>query len=81
MSTHVLRERVDPPPLVVTDAKGRRSKIWDIAPSLHCSIIGTCLSAAELRQFFVKLGDATAKTATDHTLHSYAFAPRESTIF
>jgi hypothetical protein len=24
-----------------------------------------------LRQFFVKLGDATAKTATDHTLHSY----------
>jgi len=71
MSTHVLRERADPPPLVVTDAKGRRSKIWDIAPSLHCSIIGTCLSAAELRQFFVKLGDATAKTATDHTLHSY----------
>jgi hypothetical protein len=71
MSTHVLRERADPPPLVVTDAKGRRSKIWDIAPTLHCSIIGTCLSAAELRQFFVKLGDATAKTATDHTLHSY----------
>jgi len=67
----VLRERADPPPLVVTDAKGRRSKIWDIAPTLHCSIIGTCLSAAELRQFFVKLGDATAKTATDHTLHSY----------
>ena len=71
MSTHVLRERADPPPLVATDAKGRRSKIWDIAPTLHCSIIGTCLSAAELRQFFVKLGDATAKTATDHTLHSY----------
>jgi hypothetical protein len=71
MSTRVLRERADPPPLVVTDAKGRRSKIWDIAPSLHCSIIGTCLSAAELRQFFVKLGDATAKTATDYTLHSY----------
>jgi hypothetical protein len=38
---------------------------------LHCSIIGTCLSAAELRQFFVKLGDASAKTASDHTLHSY----------
>jgi cell division protein FtsB len=59
------------PPLVVTDARGRRSKIWDIAPTLHCSIIGTCLSAAELRQFFGRLGDASAKTASDHTLHSY----------
>ena len=58
-------------PLVVTDARGRRSKLWDITPALHCSIIGTCLSAAELRQFFVKLGHATAKTASDHTLHSY----------
>ncbi len=71
MSTLVLRGRDDPPPLVVTDAKGRRSKIWDITPSLHCSIIGTCLSAAELRQFFVKLGEVSAKTASDHTLHSY----------
>jgi hypothetical protein len=54
----------------MTDTKGRRSKIWDIAPALHCSIIGTCLSATELRQFFVKLGDSAAKTASDHTLHS-----------
>ena len=51
------RRENDLPPLVATDAKGRRCKIWDIAPSLHCSIIGTCLSAAELRQFFTKLGD------------------------
>jgi Uncharacterized protein conserved in bacteria (DUF2325) len=71
VSTLLLRGRDDPPPLVVTDAKGRRSKLWDIAPSLHCSIIGTCLSAAELRQFFVKLGEPSAKTASDNTLHSY----------
>ncbi len=69
-SALLLRGRNDPLPLVMADAKGRRSKIWDIAPSLHCSIIGTCLSAAELRQFFVKLGDADARTASDHTLHS-----------
>lgn len=57
-------------PLVVSDPKGhRRSKIWDISPHFHCSIVGTCLSAAELRQFFVKLGEADAKTATDHVLH------------
>jgi hypothetical protein len=66
----LLRGRNEPPPLVMTDAKGRRSKIWDIAPTLHCSIIGTCLSAAELRQFFIKVGDAEARTASDHTLHS-----------
>ncbi len=69
-SVLLLRGRNEPPPLVTADAKGRRSKIWDIAPLLHCSIIGTCLSAAELRQFFIKLGDADARTASDHTLHS-----------
>lgn len=70
-STLLLRGRDDPPPLVVTDAKGRRSKLWDMAPSLRCSIIGTCLSAAELRQFFVKIGEVSARTASDHTLHSF----------
>jgi hypothetical protein len=69
-SALLLRGRNEPPPLVMADAKGRRSRIWDIAPTLHCSIIGTCLSAAELRQFFIKLGDADARTASDHTLHS-----------
>jgi hypothetical protein len=69
-STLLHRERANPP-LVMVDPKGtRRSKIWDISPTLHCSIIGTCLSAAELRQFFVKLGDVDARTATDHALHS-----------
>jgi hypothetical protein len=69
-SALLLRGRNEPAPLVMADAKGRRSKIWDIAPTLHCSIIGTCLSAAELRQFFIKHGDADAKAASDHTLHA-----------
>ena len=69
-SALLFRGRNDPLPLVMADAKGRRSRIWDIAPTLHCSIIGTCLSAAELRQFFIRLGDADARTASDHTLHS-----------
>jgi hypothetical protein len=69
-SVLLLRGRNEPRPLVMADAKGRRSRIWDISPTLHCSIIGTCLSAAELRQFFIKLGDADARTASDHRLHS-----------
>jgi hypothetical protein len=63
------RRQSDLSPLVATVAKGRRCKIWDIAPSLHCSIVGTCLSAAELRQFFARLGEADARTASDNILH------------
>ena len=47
----------------------RRSKIWELSGSLHCSIVGTCLTPAELRRVFVRLGDADASTASDHTLH------------
>jgi hypothetical protein len=60
-----------PEPLVNVDPKGnRRAKIWDISPALHCSIIGTCLTAGELRQFLAKFEDMDAGTATDHALHS-----------
>jgi len=41
-----------------------------MAPWLHCSIVGTCLSAAELRHFFAKVGDTDAKVAPDNVLHT-----------
>jgi len=47
--------------------KAQRRKTWEISPTFHCSIIGTCLTAGELRQLIAKLGDA--KTASDHALH------------
>ncbi|MGO8919901.1 MAG: DUF2325 domain-containing protein [Stellaceae bacterium] len=50
----------------------RRRKIWDLSESLHCSIIGTCLSTGELRQLLVKLRTDGAETASDHDLHSKA---------
>ncbi|WP_158810172.1 DUF2325 domain-containing protein [Beijerinckia sp. L45] len=60
-----------PEPAVTVDPKSeRRIKIWDIAPMFHCSIVGTCLTAAELRQFFVRMREPDAKTASDHALHS-----------
>ena len=49
----------------------RRTKIWEFNTSLHCSIIGTCLSTAELRQLLKKLGLASPEH-TDHELHSAA---------
>src|SRR5262245_16328077 len=47
----------------------RRSKIWDLSDTLHCSIIGTCLSNAELRHVLVRLKVAGAEAADDHDLH------------
>jgi Uncharacterized protein conserved in bacteria (DUF2325) len=47
----------------------RRSKIWDLSDTLHCSIIGTCLSNAELRHVLVRMHVTGAQAADDHDLH------------
>jgi hypothetical protein len=47
----------------------RRTQIWDLHQSLHCSIIGTCLSSGELRRLLVRLTVEGAETADDHDLH------------
>jgi hypothetical protein len=57
-------------PLEAASAQGaKRSKIWDLADSLHCSIIGTCLSNGELRRVLVHLKVTGAEAADDHDLH------------
>jgi hypothetical protein len=50
-------------------AAKRRTAIYDMHHSVHCSIIGTCLSSAELRRLMIKLGVHGADTAGDHDLH------------
>jgi Uncharacterized protein conserved in bacteria (DUF2325) len=47
----------------------QRSKIWDLHGSLHCSIIGTCLTTGELRRLLMRLRIAGADAADDHDLH------------
>jgi hypothetical protein len=47
----------------------RRTAIWDMHNSLHCSIVGTCLSTDELRRLLIKLKVAGAETTGDHDLH------------
>ena len=47
----------------------RRTRIWEFGANLHCSIIGTCLSTAELRQVLEKVAVKGAPTASDHDLH------------
>ncbi len=50
-------------------SQGRR-KIWEFDTNLHCSIIGTCLTNAELRHALGKLRLKDAATATEHDLHA-----------
>jgi hypothetical protein len=51
-----------------------RRKIWEFDANLHCSIIGTCLTNAELRQVAVKLGCTEAATASELDLHASGVA-------
>ena len=49
---------------------GRRTRIWEFGCSLHCSIIGTCLTTAELRHVLAKLKVEGADAGSDHELHA-----------
>lgn len=59
-------------PARAAEISARRDRIWELSPNLHCSIVGTCLTATALRQLFAKLNQPDAKTASDHDLHSRA---------
>src|ERR1700686_819346 len=50
-------------------AAKRRTAIWNMHYSVHCSIVGTCLSSGELRRLLIKLGVPGAESAGDHDLH------------
>jgi len=61
--------RAHAPPDAASPQPARRSKIWELADTLHCSIIGTCLSNAELRHALARLGVNGIEAADDHELH------------
>jgi len=47
----------------------KRSRLADLSASLHCSIVGTCLSTAELRQIVLKARGADLRHLSDHEIH------------
>jgi hypothetical protein len=57
------------PPLAVEEPSRQRTRIWDLHHSLYCSIIGTCLTTAELRAILLRLDAHGAQTADDHGIH------------
>src|SRR5262245_31077707 len=59
------RSEPEPP----EESHGGRVRIWDLHTSLHCSIIGTCLTQHELRRLLRRLKVEGVETANDHDLH------------
>ena len=49
---------------------GRRRKLWEIRHDLHCAILGTCLSYAELAKVGRKAGFVRAEGATEYDVHN-----------
>jgi hypothetical protein len=55
----------------ITVSPTRRRRIWDLGETLHCSIVGTCLTTDEIRRLLRKIGQG-GPNATDHDLHGLA---------
>lgn len=55
-----------------TGASTSRRRLWDLAPNLHCSIVGTCLTTTELRQIVERAERQEPRRRTDHELHGEA---------
>ena len=49
---------------------GRRRKLWEIRHDLHCAILGTCLSYAELEKVGRKAGFVPTAEATEYDVHT-----------
>lgn len=58
--TGVFLPHVGPPQETAAKTGSQRLRIWQIAAIFHCSIIGTCLTAGELRQLLGKAGQRDA---------------------
>ena len=48
----------------------QRHKLWEIRPDLHCTILGTCLSYADLLKIGRKAGFVQSETATEYEVHN-----------
>jgi Uncharacterized protein conserved in bacteria (DUF2325) len=53
----------------LASSPNRRTHISDLHGSLHCSIIGTCLTTGDLRRLLLRLKVIGAEAADDHDLH------------
>jgi hypothetical protein len=50
----------------------QRKKLWEFSTSMHCSIVGTCLSTMELRKLMAKVKAHDLKGISDLIIHEEA---------
>lgn len=53
----------------VSPPAGRRYKLWEMEPELHCSVIGTCVPVPELRRIYRRIKGEATKTLGDYEIH------------
>jgi hypothetical protein len=63
---------LEPDPLVTGPLPPRRTRLWKLHSSLHCSIVGTCFTTGELRQVMGRIGFLGIDKSSDHELHGKA---------
>jgi hypothetical protein len=71
---HMKRQEAAMPVSPPDPRPARRTQVWKIHPSAHCSIIGTCLSTAELRRVLIRAEVAGVDGADEHELHKMGVA-------
>ena len=49
----------------------QRRKLWEIRPDLHCSVLGTCLSYADLLKIGRRAGYVPREQASEYEVHKY----------
>ncbi len=50
----------------------QRARLWELNGSIHCSVIGTCLSTGELRRVMGRFARHDVSHLDDHALHAEA---------
>ena len=55
-----------PPP-----ASRKRLRLWELTPGLHCAVLGTCLSFADMVKTGRKAGIVPEPDATDYEVHAW----------
>ncbi len=50
----------------------QRAKLWELSDTIHCSIVGTCLTTGELRRVMGKVTPGDTAGLSDHDLHAQA---------
>ncbi len=68
----LLHDRGQAAPWTGPEPKRRRARLWELNDSVHCSVVGTCLTTGELRRVMARATSSDVSHLSDHDLHASA---------